>query len=159
MTSVIWLIIMYYMVTVSMFAKSFVMRPKRCLRATESDDFFDFEYDSGIVKTVKRNGDYKVKDNRDALPFEVFLEKTKPKKVIQVKTRDQEKLGTYLLDATCSNDDVVVLHGMAYLVKRVSFIYKWEPRNGLRVVKKKIHVIEDRAPSALADQDPTTVLQ
>jgi len=117
--------------------------------AGEMDDFFDFEYEAGVVIAKKRKGQFKIKDNRDNLPFDVFLERKRSQK-------KSTKLGTYLLHSFCENGDIIVLAKKTYSVKRVAFLYKWAFA-GLSVIKKKIDEVEERG-NLLADEDASEVL-
>ena len=110
------------------------------------DGFFDFEYKSGVVRAKKRNGQYKLKDNRDSLPFEVFLEGQGMRK------DKKEQIGVYFLDSSCARGDLIELGGFMYVVKRVAFIYKWE-RMGLRVVRKKIDVEREKGENMFVLED------
>ena len=137
----------YSLLNVGMHERS---RPKFALTAERANDvkFFDFEYSEGVVKAKKHNGEYKVKDKRDSLPFDVFLEGNGEQK---------KQLGTFMLDSTCSTGDLVVLLESTYLVKRVTFVYKWEPSpQGLKVIRKKLDVVHS---TLLADVDLSEVLQ
>jgi hypothetical protein len=97
------------------------------------DDFFDFEYVAGVVKQKKRNGSFKVRDNRESMPFEVYIDAKMGQK--------KPHVGTYLLDAQCSCGDLIVLDEGTFSVKRVSYVYKWM-RTQFHVIKKRIDVEE-----------------
>ena len=93
--------------------------------------FFDFL--TGVVSRRKRTGGYRsIRDSRETLPFYV--------QIMQSDGTDPVYIGTYMLDHSTSNDDLLNLGDKGfYKVKKTTFIYKFKT-NRLEVVKKKLDV-------------------
>jgi len=72
------------------------------------------------------------RDNRDLLPFTIYEIKTNP-------NESTNEIGTFFLDPTTSNGDILQVIDKTYVVEKIAFIYKFENR-AHRVYKKKLYV-------------------
>ena len=111
----------------------------------ESNEILEYDYSKGIVMKKKLNGQYKkVKDNRDMLPFSITH-----------KNIDGtiESLGSWYLDASTSNGDILALGKKGtFVVQTVSFLYKFTG-SSFKVFKKKLSVESISKSSSLWNEN------
>ena len=72
------------------------------------------------------------KDNRDQLPYQVYLTLCKK----PVKNEERQDLGKYLLDPHVSVGEYIVIDGSTYRVKRVTYVYEYKNRRHIMTAKK-----------------------
>ena len=65
------------------------------------------------------------KDDRDRIPYEVYL--TLDKKPI--KNEKRKDMGKYLLDPNVSVGEYILIEGKSYRIKRVTFVYEFSHFN------------------------------
>ena len=102
----------------------------------EGDDEDEFSLSGdGVVIRKTRSGMYKKRDNRDQLPFRIYVPKD------QTLGEEDYVLGSFRLDATTSVGDVLDLGPKGtYSVVRVRFLYRYM-QNRLLVTSKKLEVV------------------
>lgn len=83
-------------------------------------------------------------DRRDLLPYTLYLLNDK------VSKSPINEIGTLYLDSTTQCGDYIELQGAEYVVRRVTFVYKYGSR-GLQVVRKKIDVTAVKSPKGFQD--------
>jgi len=89
----------------------------------------------GVVIRKTRSGMYKKRDNRDQLPFRIYVPKD------QTLGEEDYVLGSFRLDATTAVGDVLDLGPKGtYSVVRVRFLYRYM-QNRLLVTSKKLEVV------------------
>ena len=98
----------------------------------DNNEILEYDYSKGTVMKKKVNGQYKkIKDNRDMLPFSITYKNL---------DGDDISLGSWYLDASTSNGDILSLGNKGnYVVQKVSFLYKFTG-SSFKVFKKKLSV-------------------
>ena len=136
----------------------------------EEDDEYElapFPDDNGVAVRIKRSGEFKKQnDNRDSLPYQIFetnsLEygenEEETKKSGKKKAERKFDMGTFYLDPSVSCGEYLLINGISYVVKRVSFVYELK-RNKHVVVSKKLDVFAVKSVFTDQSRDGNEILQ
>ena len=89
-----------------------------------------------VLYRGKRGGGLKKRDNRDQLPFRVYVSK-------ENTLGDTDRvLGSFQLDASTAVGDVLDLGSLGtFTVTKVHFLYRYVQNNRLKVTSKKLEVL------------------
>lgn len=92
--------------------------------------------DGFVLYRGKRGGGLKKRDNRDQLPFRVYVSK-------ENMLGDADRvLGSFQLDASTAVGDVLDLGSLGtFTVTKVHFLYRYVQNNRLKVTSKKLEVL------------------
>jgi len=91
--------------------------------------------ENGEAVHIKNEGERNMiegKDDRDRIPYEVYL--TLDKKPI--KNEKRKDMGKYLLDPNVSVGEYILIEGKSYRIKRVTFVYEFRNKKHVVTAKK-----------------------